>query len=182
MSQTVLAKRYAKALYGLGHQRKMASVYHAQLSEVAKVLSQNETSAQFFSSTAISKSAKKEVLKGLFGQIKAESDVQAFLMLLVDKTRFSALPEIVKASQELFDADQGTTRGTLFSAQPLSDAAKTEYEKKASKILNKKILLETQIDPSLVGGVRLEVGGWTFDDSLQAHLEKISDKILNAGY
>lgn len=182
MSQVVLAKRYAKALYELGHQRKLASTYHKQLAEAAQALNQDSTAQQFFLSTAVSKASKKEMLKSLFSKTQIESDVQAFLMLLIDKSRFSALDEIVKASQELFDADQGTTRGRLYSAQPISDSLRAEYEKKATTILKKKIQLESHTDTSLVGGVRIEVGGWTFDDSLQSHLDKLSDRIMGASY
>jgi F-type H+-transporting ATPase subunit delta len=180
MSQAVLAKRYAKSLYGLGHQRNMAGAYHAQLAEASKAVNQDAATKQFFLSTAISKSEKKELLKKLFGKTNLEKDVQAFLLLLIDKSRFSALEEIVKASQELFDADQGTTRGRLYSAHPITEAQKAEYEKKATQILNKKIQLEALTDASLVGGVRIEVSGWTFDDSLQAHLDKISDRMMGA--
>ncbi|MFN8846677.1 MAG: ATP synthase F1 subunit delta [Bdellovibrionales bacterium] len=180
MSQAVLAKRYAKSLYELGHQRKMASAYHAQLAEAASAINKDSVVKQFFVGTAASKVEKKEILKKLFAQTKLESDIQAFLYLLIDKARFSLLEEIVKASQELSDADQGTTRGLLFSAQPIAEAHKLEYEKKASSILGKKIQLETRVQAGLVGGVKIEVAGWTFDDSLSAHLDKISERMLGA--
>jgi F-type H+-transporting ATPase subunit delta len=180
MSQGVLAKRYAKSLYGLGHQRNLSGAYHTQLAEAAKAIHQDLEIQQFFLSTTISKTQKKDLLKKLFSKVTIEPDVQAFLLLLIDKSRISLLNEIVSASQELFDADQGTTRGLLFSAQPVTGAQKEEYEKKASQILKKKIQLEARADASLVGGVRIEVSGWTFDDSLQAHLDKISEQMLGA--
>ncbi|MFZ4405339.1 MAG: F0F1 ATP synthase subunit delta, partial [Pseudobdellovibrionaceae bacterium] len=44
-----------------------------------------------------------------------------------------------------------------------------------SKKLNKKIILTSQKDPSLLGGLVAQVGGWTFDDSLKAHLSKLEE-------
>lgn len=182
MSTSVLAKRYAKAIFELGHAKELSQEYYQQLDSLSKSLNQDPAAKTFFSSTAISKESKRELLKKVFAQTKVESEVQAFLMLLIDKGRFSALAEIVSASRDLIDQGRGTTRGTILSAQALSSTAKNDYEAKISKIMNKKIQLEAHINPALLGGVRIEVGGWTFDDSLQTHMNQLTENILNKSY
>lgn len=182
MSASVLAKRYAKAIFELGHAKEMSQDYYQQLASLSQSMNQDPAAKTFFSSTAISKESKRELLKKVFAQTKVESEVQAFLMLLIDKGRFSALAEIVSASRDLIDQGRGTTRGTILSAQALSSAAKGDYEAKISKIMNKKIQLETHVNPALLGGVRIEVGGWTFDDSLQTHMNQLTENILNKSY
>lgn len=182
MSQVVLAKRYAKALFELGQKKEMANAYASQLSGVNVAINSNSEYKTFFESTAIPKETKKELLKKLFSLVKTDDEVQAFLMLLIDKTRFGILADIVTANQEILDQQQGTTRGMIKSSQALSDVTKKDYEAKISKIMNKKIQLEVKMDPTVLGGVRVEVGGWTFDDSLQTHLNQLSDKILNTTF
>lgn len=182
MSTSVLAKRYAKAIFELGHAKEMSQEYYQQLESLSKSLSLDPAAKTFFSNTAISKESKRELLKQVFAKTKVESEIQAFLMLLIDKGRFSLLTEIVNASRDLIDQGRGTTRGSIKSAQALSATVKNDYENKISKIMNKKIQLESQINPALLGGVKIEVGGWTFDDSLQTHMNQITENILNKSY
>lgn len=182
MSQVVLAKRYAKALFELGQKKEMAQAYSAQLAGVYQAINGGAEYKTFFESTAISKETKKELLKKVFAGVKTDEEVQAFLMLLIDKARFGILGEIVSANQGILDQQQGTTRGVIKASQAISESSKKDYEAKISKIMNKKIQLEVQTDSTVLGGVRVEVGGWTFDDSLQTHLNQLSDKILNTTF
>lgn len=182
MSQVVLAKRYAKALFELGQKKEMAQAYAAQIAGINQAINSNPEYKTFFGSTAVAKETKKDLLKKLFSTVKTDEEVQAFLMLLIDKVRFGILADIVVANQEILDQQQGTTRGIIKSSQALSETSKKDYEAKISKIMNKKIQLEVKMDSTVLGGVRVEVGGWTFDDSLQTHLNQLSDKILNTTF
>jgi F-type H+-transporting ATPase subunit delta len=75
------------------------------------------------------------------------------------------------------DIEEGVTRGVVRSAQALNDDAKKEIENKINKVLNKKIVLTYEQDPKLLGGVVAQVGGWTFDDSLDTHLKKLNEEL-----
>lgn len=178
MSQTELAKRYAKALLELGHQKGKAKDYQAQIGSVANVVGSPEVTA-FYSNTAVTQDVKKKSLDHLFSGSKFDEDVKGFLYLLVDNGRMTVLPEIVKASQRLLDAEEGITRGKIKSMGPISESVKADYEKKIGQILNKKIYLEPVLDEKVMGGVRVEIGGWTFDDSLETHLNQLGETLLN---
>ena len=178
MSQVELAKRYAKALLHLGHQKEKAKDYQSQIRSVANVVSSPDVTA-FFLNTAVAQDNKKKTLEQLFSGVEFDEDVKAFLFLLVENGRLTVLPEIVKASQELLDADDGITRGKIKSMAPLSDSVKADYENKIGQILKKKIYLEQALDEKILGGVRVEIGGWTFDDSLETHLNQLGETLLH---
>lgn len=175
---TELAKRYAKALLELGHQKGRAKEYQAQIKSVADVVKNPEVS-EFFTNTAVPLENKKKSLDTLFSGAKFDEDVKGFLYLLIDNSRMSHLPDIVQATQALLDAEEGITRGKIKSLTPVSDAVRAEYENKIGQILKKKIYLEPVIDQKVMGGVRVEIGGWTFDDSLETHLNQLGDQLLN---
>jgi F-type H+-transporting ATPase subunit delta len=63
------------------------------------------------------------------------------------------------------------------SAKALSDEGRKDLEGKISKILNKKIILTYKEESTLLGGVVAQVGGWTFDDSIETHLIKLNEEI-----
>lgn len=175
---TELAKRYAKALLELGHQKGRAKEYQAQIKSVASVVVNSEVS-EFYSNTAVNIENKKKSLDTLFAGTKFDEDVKGFLYLLIDNGRMAHLPDIVQATQTLLDAEEGVTRGKIKSLTPVSDSVRAEYENKIGQILKKKIYLEPVVDQKVMGGVRVEIGGWTFDDSLETHLNQLGDTLLN---
>lgn len=180
MSQVELAKRYAKALLQLGHQKGKAKEYASQIKSVATVLGSQEDVAQFFSNTTISQDLKKKSLESLFQGGSFADDVKGFLYLLVDRNRFYALSEIAQATEKLLDEEDGITRGKIRSATTITEQVKADYEKKLGTALKKKLYLETVVDEKVMGGVRVEVGGWTFDDSIETHLNQLGDQLLKA--
>ena len=72
------------------------------------------------------------------------------------------------------------TRVKIKSSAAISEQTKHDYEKKIGQALGKKIFLEAAVDEKIMGGVRVEVGGWTFDDSLETHLDHLGDQLLKS--
>ncbi len=180
MSQVELAKRYAKAILQLGNQKDSAKEYSSQVKAIAQILTAQPDVMQFFSNTTVSQDLKKKCLETLFESGKYSEDVKAFLYLLVDRSRMSALSAIAKATESILDAEEGVTRGKIKSASAISDQARMDYEKRIGTALGKKIYLEATVDEKVMGGVRVEVGGWTFDDSLETHLDHLADQLMKS--
>ena len=180
MSQVELAKRYAKAILQLGHQKGAAKEYSSQIKAIADILGTHADVAQFFANGTVSHDLKKKSLETLFQAGKYSEDVKAFLYLLVDRSRIYAVSDIAKATENILDEEEGVTRGKIKSSTAISEQSKHDYEKKIGQALGKKIYLETAIDSQIMGGVRVEVGGWTFDDSLQTHLDHLGDQLLKS--
>lgn len=180
MSQVELAKRYAKALLQLGHQKGTAKEFSLQVKSIAKIIAANADVEEFFANATVTQDLKKKSLETLFETGKYSEDVRAFLYLLVDRSRMSALTSIAQATERILDEEEGVTRGKIRSSTPVSEQSKADYEKKIGDTLGKKIFLEAVIDEKVMGGVRVEVGGWTFDDSLETHLDHLGDKLMKS--
>ncbi len=181
MSQVELAKRYAKAILQLGHQKGKAKEYSNQIKVVAQVIMSQPDVEQFFSNVTISQDLKKKSLESLFEGGSFSEDVKAFLYLLVDRSRIYAIADIAKAASDLLDEEDGVTRGKIKSSSPIPEKLKSEYEQKIGAALGKKIFLDASIDEKVLGGVRIEVGGWTFDDSLESHLSRMGEQLYKKG-
>jgi len=63
--------------------------------------------------------------------------------------------------------------GTLLTAMPLTQAQHKEIEDRFSAALEQPVTLEEKVDPSLIGGIRVELGGRIFDDSLKSKLHGV---------
>jgi F-type H+-transporting ATPase subunit delta len=82
------------------------------------------------------------------------------------------------AYKNLMDEELGLTRGVVRAAKPLSADQLKGLEEKIRIVLKKKITLTFEEDRSLLGGVVAQAGGWTFDDSLDMHLNNLNDSLI----
>ena len=177
MSISEASRRYAKAMMALAKQKGQHERVHAELDAVAKMFKNDATIPAYFTNPLITSEQKKAVVKSAFADKGLLEEVFNLIQLLVEKNRFGAFEDIVAAYDEQMDQEGGVTRGTVKSAKPLSDDAKKDLESRINKILNKKIILTYKEDSTLLGGVVAQVGGWTFDDSIETHLTKLNEDL-----
>lgn len=177
MKISEVSRRYAKALMALVHQKGEQGRAYKDLLAIQQIFAENTSIVAYFTNPLISAEQKTSVVKATLANKGLLEEVYNLLLLLVDKNRMGAFAEIVGAYQQQMDLEQGITRGAVKSAKPLSDEAKKELENKIHKILNKKIILTYEEDPKLLGSIVAQVGGWTFDDSIEAHLIKLNEDL-----
>ncbi len=177
-----IAIRYAKALLSLTKQKGIHAEALNQLKAVNQSLQSDRQLKEFFENPVIKPEQKAKILKvALNGQNFAE-DVSSCLLLMADRGRLSMISEFVQAFQDGIDQEDGVTRGIVRAAQPLSKDAQSELEKKITQVLKKKIVLTFKEDPTLLGGVVAQVGGWTFDDSIETHLKRLNEELNRGAY
>jgi F-type H+-transporting ATPase subunit delta len=169
------ARRYARALYELSKAEKNQEQVLSEVRTLNQVFAADETIHEFLSSPTISPDQKKAALSSLAG--KCSQVVANALLLLAQKNRLNIFPELVEAFQEISDEDHGVTRGTVKSASPLSPEARKQIEETVTAVTKKKVILNFSEDPTLLGGMIAQVGGWTFDDSLKTHLTRMSEDL-----
>lgn len=170
------ARRYASALYELAKETKNLERVFSEL-RVLKQIFENDAGVQeFINSPIVASQQKIEALKGALSG-KASQEVTNTLLLLAEKNRLPVFTQLVDAFQEISDKDHGVTRGHVRSATPLSQEARQKIEDTVTKVTKKKVILNFSEDPSLLGGMIAQVGGWTFDDSLETHLTRLSEEL-----
>lgn len=177
MKISEVAKRYAKALMVITKQTNSSASAKATLSEIAKTISLDKSTWEFFKNPTVASENKKTVISQALSNQKIQPEVANFINLLADKNRLTLLAEINEAFQSYIDEEAGLTRGEAVSAKPLSEESKKVLEDKVSKAINKKVSLTYKEDPALIGGLVVQVSGWTFDDSVKTHLKRMVDDL-----
>ena len=177
-----IAVRYAKALLSITKQKGSHAQALDQLKSVNQSLNSDPLLKEFFENPVIKPEQKNKVLKVALEGQKFSEEVVSTLLLMVDRGRFSMISEFVQAFQDGIDKEEGVTRGVVRAAKPLSAAAQTDLEKKITQVLKKKIVLTFKEDPTLLGGVIAQVGGWTFDDSIETHLKRMNEELNKGAY
>lgn len=164
-----IARPYAEALFKA--QASDLAGTAAWLDELAAVAA-NAQLQQFADNPKVS---YQQVLDVIVGVVKTPlGDVgQNFLRTVLENGRLVALPEIANQFRALKNAQGGSADATVFSAFPIEAAALAELAAQLEKRFARKLHLNVQLDPELIGGVRVVVGDEVLDTSVKARLEQM---------
>jgi F-type H+-transporting ATPase subunit delta len=166
---------YARALLGVGQSSGRAAELVDELNAFDDCLGQLPKLARTLQAPRVAEADKERILKKALDG-KVSKDFLNFLLVLVRRGRFNALPAVRQSAAKLFDEVTGQVRATVTSASPLGDDAKNKLAERLSKLLGKQVRVETQIDESIIGGVVVRVGDTVYDASVANHLNQVRAK------
>jgi ATP synthase F1 delta subunit len=113
----------------------------------------------------------------------AKSDVKhrpevmrSFLQLLVRRRATKLVSRIVTHVQAMEDRSAGVTRVAVASARALGDKHVTQVLEKALG----KVVIESSVDPNLIGGLRIQVGDTRIDATLRNRLKHLQTQLTKA--
>jgi len=96
---------------------------------------------------------------------------------VAERGRADHLLEIVAAYQTLVDTELGRARAQVRTAVALTDGEKRQLSGKLEHALGKRIILEEQVDATLLGGFIAQVGSLIFDGSLDGQLARMRQRL-----
>jgi F-type H+-transporting ATPase subunit delta len=175
-----IARRYAKALVQLGAEEGAVEKFNNELTAVNAVLAGNPSLNSIFRSPAYGIEVKRGILKGIIGKLGLSGTVANFLQLILDRNRLAFLPQIADSFSAFADELSGVRRPTLSSGLPLDVSQVGEIKAALEKSTGKKVVLNVEVDPNLIGGVVTKIGDMVFDGSVKTQLTRIED-ILQKG-
>ncbi|MCM3741655.1 F0F1 ATP synthase subunit delta [Oceanobacillus luteolus] len=179
MSETIVAKRYADALFQLAIQKSELDQYEESLRAVREVFKDNKQLNSFLLHPRVNGEQKEklitESLKGL------HKDVVNTIKLLVQRHRTMLIPSIVEAFIKNVNDAKGIEVATVYSVRELSAEEKQGLRVNFAKRIGKNTLeFENVIDPSLIGGIKIRVGNTIYDGSISGKLHRLEQKITVA--
>lgn len=177
MKNTILANRYAKALFSVAQEEDAFDAYGNVLTELAEVYENQPEVRDGLTNPLYPLDVKAKVMDYLIGAIGATGVVKNFLNLLVQKKRANVLPEIAEAFQNLIDRKQNISQGSVTSATELSDDLKDKIKSTLENITGKKIVLTSEVDASIIGGIIAKVGDLVLDGSIKSQLMGLKESI-----
>jgi len=175
-----IARRYAKALLSLGLEDQSQEVMVRQLDDLAGTLKGSAELREALGNPIFPLSERKATMEALCTRCALTRTMRNFVMLLLERGRVLALPDTAREFGVLVDAHAGRVRARVTSAAPLSPDLEGRLRVALEQRHGKKVLLEKQVDPALIGGLVTEVGDVTYDGSIKHQLEALRDSLLPA--
>jgi len=175
----VVARRYASALYAIGKEQGMQELkaYGQGLSDLSAVLEASPELLKVFRNPIFTAEEKKSIAAKILDKAAAKPMLRNFVNLLADKDRLTILPDIEAHFRGMLDADEGLLRGRLVTAIELSADKRQALVGKMEKQTGKKLVLDYEVDPGIMGGLMLKVGDRVLDASLRAQLGMLHEII-----
>lgn len=177
MRQTILARRYAKALFALGKQQDKHETYSQALSAIGVLYGEVPEVGDSLTNPLYPLDARKKVMASIAKTVQGDAIFTAFLNLLVERQRADILPDIAHEMQVMVDHAQNISHGTVVSAIALDKALQEKIQATLEKITGNKVILEARVDPSIIGGIIAKVGDLVVDGSIRTQLNGLKESI-----
>jgi F-type H+-transporting ATPase subunit delta len=177
MKNSILANRYAKALFSVAQEENAFDEYAKSLSEVAAAISAQPEVKDGVTNPMYPVDVRCKVMAYIAETIGASQVIKNFLDLVLIKKRAAFIPDIAEAFQVLIDTQRNICQGTVVSAMPLSPELSDKLQTTLEKITGKKVVLSTKVDPSIVGGLIAKVGDLVLDGSIRSQLQGLKESI-----
>ncbi|MFF2912273.1 F0F1 ATP synthase subunit delta [Paenibacillus sp. NPDC057934] len=169
---TVVAGRYAKALYSAAVEKGITLQVEEELKTVVEVLHNDQEVKRFILAPRISQSDKLKVLRSVL-QDKLSPTVLNTVELLVSRGRTDIFADLLETYIKIEGDALGIGDATVYSAYSLSEDEKTAVAAEFGQLVNRTIRVTNVVDQSVLGGLKVVIGDTLYDGSLSSKLERL---------
>lgn len=174
---SVVGDRYAESLFDLAKEENKVTQYLDDIKLVGEVLDSDPQIVQFFNHVLIENDKKIQLLDQSF-KGNVDQYVLNFLKLLVQSRRIRYIDDIVKSYINLSNQYLGIEEGMIYTPYELTDQQIQDIEKAISQKENKKVTLKVYIDPSLLGGIKVQIANRIYDGTIKNKVEMLKKELL----
>lgn len=166
---------YAKALLGAAEKAGQTDLVVEELESFVKdVLDKLPRLRAALISPRIAHEEKAAMLDRALGG-KMTPLLLNFLKVVSRHGRLGALHAVAAAAQSLHNEMRGRVAVLLKTAAPVSPALQDRIIQRLAQMLGKEIVLRTELDPEMLGGLIVRIGDTVFDGSLRARLVQMRE-------
>jgi F-type H+-transporting ATPase subunit delta len=166
-----IARPYAEALFksaANGDARALADQLDG-LSQIAR----NPELRQFADNPKVEAAQVVDVMTGALQGTGLTPLVANLLRTMLDNGRLAALPEVAQQYRALVNERLGVSDAVVYSAFPIEPSQMDGVLASLERRFNRKLNATVQVDPELIGGIRVVVGDEVLDTSVKARLEQM---------
>lgn len=174
----LICRRYADALFELALERNQIDLFDEEVKMIYGSITKDKEFCGILNHPQITGEEKMSMLENIF-KGKVSDDILGLFHLVLRKNREAELIGILSVFTEKVRVYKRITTAYVASAKPLSDNQLNEIKLKLSQNLNKQVIIETSIEPELIGGVRILVDGHVIDGTIKKQINELKKQLVN---
>ena len=176
MSQ--VASTYAQALYSLAREEGAEALFLNQLDVLQTAFSQEPAFIGLLSAPELPKQERCQILDNSFRD-QVHPYVLNFMKLLTEKGYMRHFGDCCKAYHDYYNENHGILPVRVVTAVPMGPEQTEKLTAKLCAITGKTVELRCKVDPSLLGGVRLDYDGKQVDGTVKSRLDAVGKLLKN---
>ncbi|SFT25276.1 F0F1 ATP synthase subunit delta [Paenibacillus sp. BC26] len=174
--ESVVAKRYAKALFELAQSNNMVADVEQQLKIVVDALTGDAQIRKFLGLPNVEVTKKIDIIKGALSD-KVSVMVLNTVELLIIRNRQTAITDVYEAYTRVAGDALGQAHATIYTAKSLSSEELAKVSAQFGTMIGKRIIAKQIVEPALLGGVQVRIGDRLYDGSLSGKLARLEQAL-----
>ena len=169
---------YGEALYDLAKGEGLDSLIAQQLDVLEEAFRQEPDFLRLLASPNLSKPERCAILEESFRD-QIHPYVLNFLKILTERGYAKQFSLCCTAFRDHYNADHGILPVTAVSALALTQEQQQKLMEKLAAMTGKTIALTNRVDPTVLGGIRLDYSGKQLDDTVAHRLDTLRSLLKN---
>ena len=178
MNELLLAERYAQALSASVEDDADLESIRDDLAQGAELFDGNAELKAFALNPAVPLAVREDVVEEILAAAGESETTRRFVATPMERGRISLLPLALKRFVAIVDERLNRVSAKVTSAAPLTKDQEKRIREGLAKYCGKSVLMEVDMDPEIIGGVVVEVGGKILDGSVRTRLARLRESIL----
>lgn len=178
MAKAVSARRYAQAVFEIALESKELERWQADLHVIAEALGTPRLAA-ILENPKLQFNQKQRLLQNILVGISPVATNLAYL--LVRKKLIRVAGSLVTEYTRLMNAYNGRETAKVISAIHLNSHETEVIRQKLAKLTGKKLVVATQVDSEIMGGLVAKIGDELIDGSVRTRLMELRKDLIEAG-
>ena len=180
MVHTKAATRYAKSLIDLSVEQNALENLKNDMVLFRKVVDENPQLEAILQNPIVPLDKKRGILSATFDSL-VHDITKSFFKLIVSKGRSAILFEVSRQFIKQYNALKGIMTASVKSATPLTEANLVSIVEVVKRELGaNEVIIDSKVDPSLIGGLIIKVGDKQFDASISGKLNKLKKQFAGS--
>ena len=169
-----VAGRYASALFDLAKDQNAVAAVEADLASFESLLAMSPDLGVLVRSPVISSIDQGKALAAVLAKAGIGGIAANFIQLVTRNRRLFVVADMIKNFRELAAKARGEVTAEVTSALPLNEAQTATLKEAPKAQAGQNVVLATNVDPSLLGGLIVKIGSRMIDSSLKTKLSGLS--------
>lgn len=167
--------RYANATYMAASKAGLLEKVEGELAGLAKSAKESPAFASFLENPLIPRDQKSKQIEGLL-KSKVSPITLNLCTTMAGNAKLNDLPKVADTYAKLMKAKRGQVDAVIISAEPLTSAVSSQIAAaiKSNSKGAKDVVITSQVDPSIIGGIQVQIGDQFLDLSIKSRIEEIS--------
>lgn len=175
-----LAGRYASALFALADEKQAHDAVAKDLRDLRRMIDESADLGRFIKSPLYDRDKQVAAMDTILKQGGCGDLARRFVLTVAKNRRLYALVGMIDAYLAILARRRGEVTAKVSVARPLDAAQTQRLEETLRRAVGGKVKIETRIDPSLIGGLVVQVGSRMVDASLRTKLNRLQHVMKGA--